>query len=1014
MAFGRDHSGLTRSRKLHPNLKVKTVIVKSGVVIATGTVHSSSIPVWVCESVAIIDLQYNGDQWCSGSVPGQSATVRGQFATIPGQFVAVPGHFATVPGQFDTVPGMPDFELRLVEGFHQGPQGMSIIQGRCSDMYEWGAICSNTPADFPSLKTGRVACHELGFADHAVETGNAAFDEVGLNHRPNYTLSVDIGCLNVLLLYEGVSGYDETAYLCGTKQLCGDDCQQIHPTRSEKTEFQYCQCDDACVLFDDCCYDYAEKCSKRGSSLTQQLNLIAELYDCAWLPGSQFTYKGFVVVSRCPSDWTDSGTRKLCEKPSNYTDVIGSLPVFDEGGVDYKNVYCALCNGMSLSGLQGWKAAATADSDTPWLVHPGLNQSLPSEDWAITVPPGHVAIRECPAHLVDTCTVEFHGSNIERACKEYYAPITASENRIRYRNPHCALCNGEHVVPQDSCLEIHCVFSCTPFHWGPCAVHCNPIDGFVTIEVLFDLSSSSLRDACSGGQIYDPFFERCRVLTCSKGYQISGDECVPMPTELPSWTESNTTTALQCLYDRLRMNISSRDITQFFFKTETNSSTSHVFVLMITSEQTLNLEMAIEIFFESTRDNRTIQNPFTSCQIEMLNLYLPFPLADSGVCPNYTIEGKEVFPGISNGTLLNVATYEPTFDGLFSKTASPTSCLRVTELSCKSLLIFDQVEFRNVSDELIELPETGMTFSPDQYVILSDGRALICSFLSEAGLEPLIRRIVAFVGNCVSLLALMASFFTYCVFKELRNLVGKCTMSLTAALFAALALFMLSGYLQRNHTLCLVAAVMAHYFWLSAFSWMTVISGNVARTFSSLVRRHVSDKTFIVCMIIAWGIPLIIISVCLALQFCNCTSLSLIYAEGDICWITDVTARLAAFVVPVAASLLLNICLYVFTLVRLRRSQKASRKVRKRTTRDAVMEELIIYTKVSILPFSYIYLILNYLQGVFIFFAFCFNERIRGLWGQKIHQWRQQKQKKSTITQQPPGIINTKTESTHL
>ena len=90
---------------------------------------------------------------------------------------------------------MPDFELRLVEGFHQGPKRMNIIQGRCSDMYEWGAICSNTPADFPSLKTGRVACHELGFADHAVETGISAFDEVDVNHRPNYTLSVDIGCV---------------------------------------------------------------------------------------------------------------------------------------------------------------------------------------------------------------------------------------------------------------------------------------------------------------------------------------------------------------------------------------------------------------------------------------------------------------------------------------------------------------------------------------------------------------------------------------------------------------------------------------------------------------------------------------------------------------------------------------------------------------------------------------------------------------------------------------------------
>ncbi len=89
---------------------------------------------------------------------------------------------------------MPEFELRLVEGFYQGPKGMNVIQGRCSNKYDWGAICSNTRGDFHDLKAGRVACHELGFADHAVATGIAAFDEVDMAYRPNYTLSVDIGC----------------------------------------------------------------------------------------------------------------------------------------------------------------------------------------------------------------------------------------------------------------------------------------------------------------------------------------------------------------------------------------------------------------------------------------------------------------------------------------------------------------------------------------------------------------------------------------------------------------------------------------------------------------------------------------------------------------------------------------------------------------------------------------------------------------------------------------------------
>ena len=81
----------------------------------------------------------------------------------------------------------------------------------------------------------------------------------------------------------------------------------------------------------------------------------------------------------------------------------------------------------------------------------------------------------------------------------------------------------------------------------------------------------------------------------------------------------------------------------------------------------------------------------------------------------------------------------------------------------------------------------------------------------------------------------------------------------------------------------------------------------------------------------------------------------------------------------------------------------------------------------GILAFSYIYIILNYLQAVFIFLGFCLNKRVRGLWTQKMRAKQtatstnspsQSKSNAKTASTGVPAtlsqVMNTTTESTKL
>ena len=90
---------------------------------------------------------------------------------------------------------------------------------------------------------------------------------------------------------------------------------------------------------------------------------------------------------------------------------------------------------------------------------------------------------------------------------------------------------------------------------------------------------------------------------------------------------------------------------------------------------------------------------------------------------------------------------------------------------------------------------------------------------------------ITFAGTLLSVVSLCFLLGVYLSFKELRNLPGRCLISLSWALLCYQVIFLFVEKSKELEALCRVVAICLHFFVLSAFSWMSVIAFDTANTF---------------------------------------------------------------------------------------------------------------------------------------------------------------------------------------
>ena len=171
-------------------------------------------------------------------------------------------------------------------------------------------------------------------------------------------------------------------------------------------------------------------------------------------------------------------------------------------------------------------------------------------------------------------------------------------------------------------------------------------------------------------------------------------------------------------------------------------------------------------------------------------------------------------------------------------------------------------------------------------------------------------QVITVIGGTVSLLSLFYTFLCYSIFSSLRNVSGYAVMSLTFTLFWAQLIFMISNMFLKMRNLCIAIGALQHYLWLSVFFWMNVIAVDTVHLFSILTKevKKIKFKQYIRYCMYAWGVPLLIVAICLIFAYMEVIPVPY---GSDVCWISEFWVLLITFALVILLLVSVNFVFFI-------------------------------------------------------------------------------------------------------
>lgn len=256
--------------------------------------------------------------------------------------------------------------------------------------------------------------------------------------------------------------------------------------------------------------------------------------------------------------------------------------------------------------------------------------------------------------------------------------------------------------------------------------------------------------------------------------------------------------------------------------------------------------------------------------------------------------------------------------------------------------------------------------------------------------EELILTKLTFIGSGASLCALVVTLMLFTVLdipKSDRTSIHK---NLFIALICAQVVLLCSGSAIHNKVACTLVAALLHLFFMAAFSWM-LVEGLLL--WSKVVAVNLSeDRHMKYYYLIGWGLPVLIVTITLA-------SASGKYAADGHCWLSVQNGIIWGFAGPVIFIIMVNVMVLTRVVVitistAKRRSimlamgaspvEQAYEQIRAAVKAVLVLLPILGLTWLCgvLVPFSivmaYIFILLNSLQGLFIFLIYgVYNTEVR-------------------------------------
>lgn len=282
--------------------------------------------------------------------------------------------------------------------------------------------------------------------------------------------------------------------------------------------------------------------------------------------------------------------------------------------------------------------------------------------------------------------------------------------------------------------------------------------------------------------------------------------------------------------------------------------------------------------------------------------------------------------------------------------------------------------------------------------------------------QDLSKKYLTIIGQAISISSLSLLILIYVKNKLYANLPGKMLLSLSSSLLMSQIFFLISTYTTKsladksqkencdfavgsdlsfkriNEILpCYITGVLTHFFHLNFFIWTSLMAFDLLRMFQKFGKIINDSNKYIRYSLISFILPIISIGI---LHLKNMNKLS--YGIKN-CFISNSVDILVFFVAPIATILFLNLVFLMLSVYFIKKVDILSAKYISQdklssTNKKGEKSRLLLFAKLFILTgmtwligvisslmndkysvLWYFYIILNSLQGLFIFCTYGFN-----------------------------------------
>ncbi|GFO04953.1 adhesion g protein-coupled receptor l3 [Plakobranchus ocellatus] len=250
----------------------------------------------------------------------------------------------------------------------------------------------------------------------------------------------------------------------------------------------------------------------------------------------------------------------------------------------------------------------------------------------------------------------------------------------------------------------------------------------------------------------------------------------------------------------------------------------------------------------------------------------------------------------------------------------------------------------------------------------------------------------------LSMLCLVLTLLTYSLFPSLRSVAGINNMFLSASLLMAQAFLLATAYLQQTNPLCKAVGITTHFMWLSMFCWSFTCCFHMFQTFTSKTRSAVlTEKAKMVRTLrkalFCAGAPILVILVVVVTSLANSEWKYFGYGRFS-CYPDTQTLIIAAVVAPLCVMVVSNLVFFAASVYKIHNIRKLQSHM---DLNSNTPKDIYVYVKLSSMtgcfwalaiiaeyldnfPLRIVAIVLNALQGVFIFWSYICNKRVLHLY----------------------------------